>query len=389
MLYSSWTALSLLLALTGSLPADAQNAPSHQQLTTQTPAAAPAKEESRLTSSFRFEMGGQNFSEGQNEGLISHLGLSARVGYQLAPWLRAKIEPKADFYSARAQERSQSDAYQNRLGLTEGYVSLEPIEYLELRAGTHSQKILENPLLVSGGRAFPGLQEIVRIPMGNLGKIELIAQQVVPTSYSNNSLREEKEALPSFTTESLHLTLTPNRRMKIHAFGGHYRWSNLPSAVAFNSAQLGNSVEGEVAPGAEFSYEFEGLFGGTRGSFRAHRHLELAAGFKRAQNTRADSRVADSQMWDVAPSIKTRDLDVTASYGQFMNESDVTPAFYSSARFGHTNRAGQSAGVKLDFKKYDFAINGEWVQSLPINVDPFQQALTTIAVWLEIDYAPL
>jgi hypothetical protein len=389
MLYSPWTVLPLSLALMGSLPAHAQNAPSRQELTTEAPSHSVLKDEARITSSYQFELGGRNFTEGQNEGLISHLGLSARIGYQLAPWLRAKIEPKADFYSARAQERSQSDAYQNRLGLAEGYVSLEPIEYFELRAGTHSQKHLESPLLVSGGRAFPGLQEIVRIPMGKLGKIELIAQQVVPTSYSNNSLREEKESLPSFTTESVHLTLTPNRRTKLSAFGGHYRWSNLPSAVAFNSAQLGNSVEGEVAPGAGFSYQFEGFFGGTKASARLHRHLELAASFKRAQNTRADSRVADSQMWEVAPLIKTRDLDITTSYGQFMNEADVTPAFYSSARFGHTNRAGQSAGVKLDFKKYDFAINGEWVQSLPINVDPFQQALTTIAVWLEIDYAPL
>ena len=63
------------------------------------------------------------------------------------------------------------------------------------------------------------------------------------------------------------------------------------------------------------------------------------------------------------------------TYSYFFNESDTTPGYYNPARYGNNNRIGQSFEARFAFKKYQFAIVGQYVDAGTINFDLNQQRL--------------
>jgi hypothetical protein len=346
--------------------------------------AKPASE--KWTAEWELFMGGNGFTEGKDEGVGALLYFKANFQHQFAPWLKASIKPRADLFAGRAQERYDNDTFQNRIRLIEGYLAVQPVDFVEVRAGAINQAYLESPMLISSHRAFPGVQEILSFQDGGF-KAELIGQQTVPTSYSLNTERDEKEGVPTFTTESAHLSGKLDW-FEVNAVGGHFAWRSIPDKVAFESAVTGNRVVGEVAPGARFVNRFDGWFMSADACACFRGPVQFVAEYQRILNRAAQGTDRDAQSIGGGPRLIFGDRELEIRYRSYFIESDATVGAYNRSLLGNTNRMGDDIEFKLDFKDHKFALVGEWLNARTIRDNATQKTMTVYYIGVETSYAP-
>ncbi len=336
-----------------------------------------------------FEIGGESYSEDKDQGTAAYLYLNFNFEYKFTSWLRAKARPHVDGYSSRLQERFETDDYKNGVKLTEAYISLQPVDFAELRGGALNQGYLNSPMLISARRSFPGFQEILIHQFANL-RIEGSAAQVVPVSTSLNDEREDKEKLPLFQTQSIQLSGKNFSWLEWRGNVGHYSWAGMPNKVAYESEILGNSPDGgEAVPGAQFKYAFDGVFAGVDFCLCfVESPLQWTGEFQRVRNARAASGFGDAQLIGTGPRIIMGDRVLDIRYRRYFVESDVTVASYNRAMFGHSNRIGDNVQVRLDFKDAKFAIVGEWDGAQTLIDRPLQKSMTQYYIGVETHYAP-
>ncbi|MGE0526675.1 MAG: hypothetical protein AB7P49_06395 [Bdellovibrionales bacterium] len=339
------------------------------------------------TGEWNFQIGGLSFEEGKDEGAAAFLYFSTRFEYRFSSLLKARVKPQLQMYSSRVQERYDNDFSESRVRMDEAHLAFQPVQQLELRAGAIDQGELSSPLLVANSRAFPGFQEILSQTWGNY-RLGVMAQQVVPTSYSLNTEREREEELPTFLTESLHVSAREFDNLDLDLSVGRYHWSDLPDKVAFESARVGNRVAGEVAPGARFLSGFDGLFLSSRACWCGPSWLGLVGEFQRVHNSEAPPSMADAQMWGLGPRLNFGRHELDLRYRSYFVESDATVANYNRAMLGHTNRIGDNIEARLDFKEQKFAIVGEWVNARTLRESSTQKTLTSYYIGVETHYAP-
>lgn len=359
-----------------------------QSSTTSLPIGSLAPSSKRpLTGEWRFSVGGTSYREDRDEGAAAELVFDTKLDYRFSKMLFAHFEPEAVLYSGRLQERYDNDQYQSRIGLVEGFVGVKPLPYFEGRAGAINQDFLHNPILISKHRAFPGAQEIVMSDTKPVS-VKLVAQQVIPTSYSLNAERTEKEPLPSFQTQSVHVN-GEHEEAAWELSAGHYRWAQLPDKIAFESARAGNTViGGDAAPGARFSYGFDGYFAHAWTHLAKNYPVSLVLEYTRNRNGLAPSEAADAQMFGGGPMFRIGDTELELRYYSFFVESDATVARYLPGSLGYANRMGDRLEVALHFPQQKFRVKGSWTNALTVANRPEQQTMTDFYLGVETDYAP-
>jgi hypothetical protein len=346
-----------------------------------------AREIGKFYGDWQIEMHGESTSEGKDEGFASHLSADTNLSYRLAPWLSFRGSPYVDLYSARLQQRYEDEDYESRVGLHDSFVQIMPDPHFELRLGALGQGVLETPLMIGRNRNFPGAMEIGHLNINDKVEIDGILQQSIPTSHSLNIERDQREQLPTFQTQSLHLRAKPNDETELFAWAGHFRWKNLPAKVAAISQTLGNRPTGDDPASAKFGYGFDGYFGGLSACYCVHNSFGVAAGIERFANNLAPTERRNGQGLWLGPKYEEKFWSLKMTYTKFFVESDATPAYYNPARYGHNNRDGDSLEFKLNLKKYKFSIVGEYTSAAIILQDFNQQHLTTMFLGVETDYA--
>lgn len=314
----------------------------------------------------------QNFSEGKDEGTSNTVKAGILFAYNLAPWARFVTEVEARFVGSRVQTRYEDDILTSGLRLREGYISFGEVETFEFRAGALSQRDLNSDLLVHGRRAFPGVRE--QLNMGpKTAQVSLWAQQTMPTSYSLNTQRAEREKTPSFLTETASLTLKPAETVDFYFAASHFRFNNLPAVVAFESSALGNTVDGDVAANSDFKYSFEGFALTAQGCWCSPGPLSFRVGGQWLQNTEAREQSNRGQLLYIESTLRVgKAMRITPRFSSFFNESDSSPAYYNRWEWGNNNRKGLIADLDVEFPQYGFKIGASYVQAAMINQDPFQ-----------------
>lgn len=320
-----------------------------------------------------FDVGGGNAQEGKDTWSAAYLYVSSNLYFKFHEQLRAHIAPMARLYGGRAQERYDDDSLDSRVGVHEAYVAYSPFQFLELKAGGHSQSIVQNSMLVSGLRSFAGFQEIIKAESGDF-KARVVAQQVIPNSYSLNTEREKQEALPWFRTEHAEFEGKHWNWFEWKAMGGLYEWNDIPSKVVYESVRIGNAPLTTPTPaGSRFAYGHQGWFGGTELCYCDASNVNFVGEFKRVHNTRAPGDAADAQMWGFGPKVKWKNRELDFRYRSYFIESDATVAAYNKSRLGNTNRIGENIEVYLRFTDLKFALYGEMYKAKPINTADVQQ----------------
>lgn len=332
-------------------------------------------------------IGGGYSSEGKDEGAMTYVYGGLDFNYKLLPNLKAKIEPRFRVYEGRVQARYDDDLMSNGFGAQNAYLSYEPIPYIELRGGAQSQREVRSPMLVSNYRAFTGAKEIFKFDTNGVS-YAAVFQQVIPSSQSLNTEREDKEPLPWFKTEALDLK-GKTEWLEWRATGGLFQWESMPSKVVAESGQVGNLVNGDLVPGATLQFEHKGWFASADGCFCNLGLVGILVEYQRISNTAAPSSVADAQLWGIGPRFTWNDMELDLRYRQFFIESEATVAIYNKSRFGHTNRMGDNLEAELRFKKLGFSLYAEGYRVNPITktYHPNQFDMQEFYLGVETDYA--
>lgn len=327
--------------------------------------------------------GFEGLKEGRDDGFSSVLRVSSDMNLQFSPWLKIQLRPYASYYSSRVQNRFKDDSYESRLGLSYAHLTLEPISGLDLKAGAISQKHIANKQLISSFRSFPGaLVEYENLSLKNVA-MGVRAQYVIPTSSSLNTDRQSQEALPTFQTESLFLNYTQTS-WKLESQAGLFAWSNIPSKVAYESSQAGNTPANSDSEAESYlRYGYKGWFGSLKGNYTFESGLNLGLGMMRFSNTDAPTALADSQRVFGSAEYSFEKLGLAFELGSFFSEADASIAKYTSSGFGNTNRKGEYIEGKFDIKPYQFYVVSKYARANELNQISYQDDLESFSVMVE------
>jgi len=337
---------------------------------------------------WRLGMGAFNFSEGKDDGTGGLMRLTGSFRYNLAPFLHFYFQPQIRFYSARVQSRYDEDLADSGIRIRNGYVGIGKEETLGVKVGVLDQEPLRSDLLVSGRRAFPGVRETFHFGTRAV-RVTGTAQQTVPTSYSLNTRRVEREPTPTFLTETLEFKITPAKEFEAEIYATHFRFNHLPAVVAFDSALLGNSVMGESAAGSAFRYGFDGFLVGTEVAVFQVGPMDFRVGGQWLQNTSAPKELNRGQLLFLQSTLRVNsDLEITPRFSSYFAESDVAPAAYNTWDMGNNNRKGLMAELRVRFPNYGFNVDAKYVQAETINDYAFQADKQYFFIGVEMDNVP-
>ncbi len=278
-----------------------------------------------------------------------------------------------NLFSGHSQYRYGDSAPHSGLDLKQAAVNFSVIEHFKVGFGALSVSEYPSSVLMISNHAFPGVKEELLFGTKNQ-RILLFAEQMIPTSTSLSTQTADQEKTPSFFQEGAQFR-TPlfTRDLIVGAYLGHFQFSNLPGAVATQSALYGNSVRETGPSSSKFKYDFNGVFGGADGEYRLSRSFKLGLSQALIQNIAApegSNLGAETALHaDFAYSAETT-LGIQAA--SFFNESDSSPAFFNSAEYGHNNMQGFSAGVRFEFPKQRFYARADYYNANVINKNPDQ-----------------
>lgn len=330
----------------------------------------------------------QNFSEGKDEGTGSGFRGGVLIRYQLAPWARFQFDSEVRAYASRVQARYDDDIMNSGIKVREGFFALGSDQGFEFRSGVLNQADVNSDLLISRKRAFPGIREGYTMGSRDM-RLSLWAQQTIPTSYSLNTRREDREPMPSFLSETVGFKITPVSQVEAEVVATHFRFNNLPAVVAFESSALGNTVQGEVAPNNEFKYGFEGFAVGSQVCLCLTGRMQFRFGGQWLQNTQAPESANRGQLLFLETTLRLpNEVEIRPRFSTYFNESDTSPAYYNNWTLGNNNRKGFIAALDVEFKKYGFVMGAEYVQATMINSDPFQNDKQVLTISVETNHVP-
>lgn len=322
---------------------------------------------------YRFRMGlvfenfGNELDRAQNTVGVLGINLAYR------PIKVFEFRMNADVNVGAGYSQTQFGEFQAPRGilLREVLVRFKPIEAVSLSAGAIDQKHLQAPLLVN---ARPFLGAVERVEFGpDEFKVSLVAQQTIPTALNLTSRAVESEPTPSFLSEVLTFSTKPIPNVEASAYGGHWGFRNLPSAIAFDSSAFGNTVSDVAQTTSQFTYQFDGWMAGGTSRIQVVDSLAWKLHGQMLQNTRAPDGYRNGQMVQSSFEITLPGNVVLEPSGiVFFAESDLAPGVYSSDELGHANRQGWGAGLESNFKEYGFKIGGRFVDADVINASPIQ-----------------
>lgn len=329
----------------------------------------------------------QTFSEGKDDGFGSAFKLGTQVKYVMAPWARMLFDVEARFYGSQVQAKYEDDIMASSLRLREGYVGFGAEDTFETRFGAISQRYLRSDFLIHGRRAFPGASETFGVGNSKM-RFGGYLQQVVPTSYSLLTDRQDREITPTFLTETLSFKITPVKAFEAELYATHYRFNHLPAVVAFKSGTLGNSFTGEDSADSRFVYSFDGFMIGSEFCACLSGPLAFHFGGQWLQNSSAPTDRNRGQVLYLSSEIRLpNEVTVTPGYSVFFIESDVTPAAYNRWDFGNTNRKGSVAKLEINFKRQKFKVGVEYSNSDLISSNPYQNPeKNVLSVGVETDH---
>lgn len=292
--------------------------------------------------------------------------------YKMLQNLEALVFFRAKFAAGRSQDFYGDLEPDSGVLLREGSLKYTPFEFLNVKAGIINQDWLNNPQLV-WRQSFPGASIRLSNKFTDTFELAFTSQYLIPTSQTLSTRTGDKEATPSFTTQTLNANYQ-NAGLNIIGSATYFEFQDLPSMVAFTSLQRGNDRILQNGPNnSRFRYQFKGWVGAFGANYRINDSLEPFGGYSLMQNTKAEDTYDTAQMVEVGNRIHMENHIFSLAYENFFTESDVAPAFYNSFGYGNTNRKGQGIDAYWQFKKHNFRVRAQYYKTNVINDNGIQQ----------------
>ena len=258
---------------------------------------------------------------------------------------------------------------------------------LETQLGIINQAYLSAPLLISKW-GFIGLKEELTwdsYTSQYLDQAQLVFQQSWPSSQTDvNFIQQFRDKTWLFTGS---LFLEKSYEEMIFAkgnFTGFY-FKSLSPETAQQGSVLGNEVyRTYVGADSKFPFPFYGIYTSLEVYLDLFAELDVELGTSFLWNLgELETLKSKQDIFNISKKNKAqsffikfhipffKEIRLIPSVEYFVSQSNASPAFYNTARYGHSNRHGYITSAKFEFKKYKFYIDVQYGALLAISkADP-------------------
>ncbi len=337
-----------------------------------TPAAKQA-----LPDKFQYDLmagfGGNFYGDEKQQEQSAAASFFSKLIYSPLSFAEFDLSAGFNLITGHSQYRYGDSESHSGFSFKEAAIKLSPFSHFKFSLGALSVQDFSIPSLVVSDYAFPGISEELMFGTEHQ-HIQIFAEQMIPTSSSLSTQTADQEITPAFYAEGIDLK-TPlfNRNLIGGLSLGHFKFANLPGAVANQSALYGNTVYETGPNSSQFHYAFEGLFASGDLAWKINSKFKISLSEQLVSNGAApvDSRLG--QVTEAKIEYKaTADLIITPSFEAYFNESDSSPAYFNSAEYGHNNMEGYGGHLKIEFPKEHFSAKADYYNSSLINQNSSQ-----------------
>jgi len=320
----------------------------------------PVKKTSKLL--VNFQIHGNNVTGSKNKANAVGVAISLEGEHQLTEIIKAKIESGVVIETG-SSESVQQNPYEPKksLQLSEAIVEISPWNNLTFQGGAINQRHHNSPLFISS-TAFLGAREILSYSNKQF-KFELSAQQSIPSNKNlSTRLGSVDEGSPIFYSEKIKFqTIFDHIKSTLHI--QHFAYDQLSAAVAYESEFLGNTINGSAKEQKSFSQQFMGWETGLETQIGLYQSINLLFSANLHRNTSANKGENTGLLLRLGAESPLSSGKLSLSLLNFKNEKNSAPAYYSSSRFGHTNRKGNGVEAKWQQKSDQLHIRGQYIHA--------------------------
>lgn len=296
-------------------------------------------ENSRISLMWDMKSRAESYSSAIDNAFFFAFTGSGHLKYRLLDRLHLDLKAVVLLQGGQAQSRFNELLPSGPAFLSHGFFNYDVLgnETLELKAGALSQSKVFNSSVFISRRAFPGIEESLKLKVNDFC-FKASAQQVIPTTYTFSTALIEREKTPSLNTGNLSACYE-NDKVHLTLRGGVFDFSNLPGYVADISRLYGNTVDG---PGynARFKYGFRGWHAGFDAYYNPNKDVSFRLATTMLENMGAIPTTNQAQHIEVSGHYRfNHAFGFDLSFNNFFVESDAVPAFFMS-RFAQANSKG-------------------------------------------------
>ncbi len=352
---------ALLFSLTAGLSTQAQNLPSAQR-------PGPS-----TTLKVGIGLSSEKITSDLNKTTTVGFVTNFKGEHTLLEGLILKADVSAILETGSTQSVYETNPYEpaSRLSLKEALVNYRPWSFLSLDAGAISGRVHENELF-KGDSPFIGFNERLSVAPGNV-ILAVTAFQGIPNNHNlAQRLGKVDEGEPRFFKETAEFEWHPEH-FSLRSHFSHWAYSSLSTGVAYESRFLGNTISGLGKENSRFTTGFKGYEGMFEFSTIVFKNYELGVSYLAHVNDNARDKSKDSG-YLLAPytTILYGPGTTTLKFLKFELEADSIPAYYSSTKFGGTNKKG--SGIEIEWKTLDesFLVKARYIKNEEIVPSSFQ-----------------
>jgi len=235
-----------------------------------------------------------------------------------------------------------------RIAMQEASVRWSFLEAMSLKGGVIDQRHHGSPLLVDGG-SFPAIMLAYDNAPGGF-VFHADAQSAIPVTRTFSTRPTGKDSTPVLLTQKITAGFEHPSGAKALARVTHYQFRGLTHGLAQEGRFYGNSIAGAGAA-ARYLYNYEGFEAGPDFVARLTGRLTWNLGLSYLQNTRGP-RSRDEGLYGYSNFVyRTRAFAVKPGVQWYRNQGDTAPGTFTSSEFGHNNRTGLGASVRLELRQ--------------------------------------
>lgn len=319
----------------------------------------------------KFDLYGRGITDDNERTRVAGVDAKGGFSYRYDEFLVANVDALAVGETGSTHSLFDQNQARNGIFLDQATAEIKPLGFLALEAGAINQRFLNNPLLMDDS-PFPALREKIWILQNKVWQLGLQAEQAIPTSVSMSTMTSEKEPLPLFQTQSITAEYQ-GEDFRAAFSGGHFQFRDLPAQVALGSVNFGNSVDATVPQNARYKYRYEGWEGGAFAENRLNDWIVPRIGGNYLVNTAAPGPGNNGYLAFLQTELQvSRSWNLIPRYEWFVNERNSSPAYYNAAAYGHNNRQGYLAEIRVGNLSRGIAFKGQYVDSRILEKDPLQ-----------------
>ncbi len=328
----------------------------------------------------------ESYSSEIDNSFFFSFSSAGKLKYRILERLDLDLKATVLFQGGQAQTRFGDLMPSGPAFLNHGFLNLDILDngMFELQAGALSQyEVFGNNLFISK-RSFPGIGESFTYQTDEL-KLNLMAQQVVPTTFTFSTDLVERESTPTLNTVkgSLGYNL---ETLSFYFSGGYFDYNDLPNSVADVSRLYGNKTDG-TGNNTVFAFDFRGWMTNFNTVYSPSKDTSFRFGVDMLENLGAPKTFNQSQIIQLSAHHRfNRDLGFDIIVSDFFVESDAVPAFFTS-RMIQTNRRGNGIEVGIQWLEKKVRLSAGYMVTDLINPDPALRQLESDIITINLETA--